>query len=62
MILELFASYTEDPEISDERKDAARAEFVDMISRLRELNDEERQLLYSEFGDKAESVRSLVSS
>jgi hypothetical protein len=41
-------------------KEAARNEMVEMISELRELSPEQRELLYAELGDGAESVRSLI--
>jgi len=56
----LFTSYIEKDGIDDGLKEAARNEMDKMISELRELSSEQRELLYAELGNGAEPVRSLI--
>ena len=56
----LFTSYIEREGIDEGLKEAARNEMVAMISTLRALSSEQRELLYGELGADAESLRSLI--
>jgi tetratricopeptide (TPR) repeat protein len=56
----LFTSYVNDNVIDEGLKEAAREESAQMVSRLRTLSAEQRELLYAELGDDAAAVRSLV--
>jgi hypothetical protein len=56
----LFIDYIEREGIDEGLKEAVRNEMVDMISELRTLSSEQRELLYGELGADGESVRSLI--
>jgi tetratricopeptide (TPR) repeat protein len=56
----LFTSYIERDGIDEGLKEAARNEMDNMISELRALSSEQRELLYAELGDGAEQVQSLI--
>ena len=56
----LFTNYIEREGIDEGLKEAARNEMIKMISELRELSSEQRELLYGELGADGESVRSLI--
>ena len=56
----LFTNYIEREGIDEGLKEAARNEMVEMISKLRALSSEQRELLYAELGADSESVRSLI--
>jgi tetratricopeptide (TPR) repeat protein len=56
----LFTNYIEREGIDEGLKEAARNEMVKMISELRALSSEQRELLYGELGADGESVRSLI--
>src|SRR5437764_3619464 len=56
----LFGSYVKSDRIDDGLKDAAGKEFGEMISTLKALDQEKRELRFVELGPEAEAVRSLV--
>ena len=56
----LVTTYIEREGIDEGLKEAARNEMVEMISSLRELSSEQRELLYAELGADGESIRSLI--
>jgi len=56
----LLTNYIEREGIDEGFKESARNEMVQMISKLRELSSEQRELLYGELGAEGESVRSLI--
>ena len=56
----LFTNYIEREGIDEGLKETARTEMVEMISTLRKLSPEQRELLYAELGADGESVRSLI--
>jgi tetratricopeptide (TPR) repeat protein len=57
----LYEPYVGSGAIDDGLKEAARKEFAEMIASLVALSTEQRELLYAELGDAAETVRSFVS-
>jgi len=56
----LFTNYIGSEGIDEGLKEAARNEMVEMISKLRTLSSEQRELLYGELGADGESIRSLI--
>jgi tetratricopeptide (TPR) repeat protein len=56
----LFIDYIEREGIDEGLKEAALNEMDKMISELRALSSEQRELLYGELGADGESVRSLI--
>jgi hypothetical protein len=58
----LFTDYIEREGLDEGLKEAARNERVEMISVLRALSSEQRELLYGELGADGESVRSLIDN
>jgi hypothetical protein len=61
-LLALFTDYIEKQGIDEGLKEAARNEMVEMISVLRALSSEQRELLYAELGAGGEPVRSLIDN
>ena len=62
-VLELtsrFTTYDSSEKVPVDLKKAAGEEFNQMISHLRAMSLEQRELLYAELGDKAAGIRSLV--
>lgn len=55
-----FTNYIERDGMDEGLKEAAWNEMVIMLSELRELSSETRELLYAELGADAESIRSLI--
>ena len=58
----LFSNYIDRDGIDEGLKEAARNEMDEMISQLRALSSEQRELLYGELGADGESVRSLIDN
>jgi tetratricopeptide (TPR) repeat protein len=58
----LFTNYIEREDLDEGLKEAVRNEIDEMISVLRELSSEQRELLYAEMGPDAEQVRSLIDN
>ena len=58
----VFTNYIEREGIHEGLKEAARNEMIEMISELRELSSEQRELLYAELGAGAEPLRSLIDN
>ena len=58
----LFTNYIEKEGFDEGLKEATRNEMVKMISELRELTSEQRELLYAELGTDAEPLRSLIDN
>ena len=56
----LLTNYIEMEGIDTRLKEAAQNEMGKMISKLRELSSEQRELLYAELGASAGQVRSLI--
>ena len=56
----LFTNYIEREGIDEGLKEATRNEMLEMISTLRVLSSEQRELLYGELGADGEPVRSLI--